>query len=90
VTVGLTVTGAVGELGQGWLAVAGLAALLGIASQMGDLFESWLKRRFHVKDSSSLIPGHGGLLDRLDGLLAAVPIAALAVLVFGAGRVLWP
>jgi len=90
VTVGLTVASAVGGLGKGWLIVAALAALLGIASQVGDLFESWLKRRYHVKDSSSLIPGHGGLLDRLDGVLAAAPIAALALLVFGAGRVLWP
>lgn len=54
-----------------------LAAILSIASQFGDLFESAVKRRFGVKDSSHLIPGHGGLLDRLDGFVAAVVLAAI-------------
>ncbi len=54
-----------------------LAAVLSIASQLGDLFESAVKRRFGVKDSSQIIPGHGGLLDRLDGFVAAVVLAAL-------------
>jgi phosphatidate cytidylyltransferase len=53
-----------------------LGAVLSIASQIGDLFESAVKRRFGVKDSSQLIPGHGGLLDRVDGLVAAVVLAA--------------
>jgi phosphatidate cytidylyltransferase len=66
-----------------------VAAVLGVVSQAGDLFESWIKRRFHVKDSSSLIPGHGGLLDRLDGVLAAAPVAALIGLHLGAGEWLW-
>jgi phosphatidate cytidylyltransferase len=52
-------------------------AVLSIVSQLGDLFESAVKRRFGVKDSSQLIPGHGGLLDRLDGLVAAVVLAAI-------------
>lgn len=69
--------------------VALVAALLGLTSQGGDLFESWIKRRFHVKDSSSLIPGHGGLLDRLDGVLAAAPAAALLGLLLGPGVLLW-
>ncbi|HEU4805111.1 MAG TPA: phosphatidate cytidylyltransferase [Nitrobacter sp.] len=53
-----------------------LAAFLSIVSQSGDLFESAVKRRFGVKDSSQIIPGHGGLLDRLDGFVAAIVFAA--------------
>jgi len=59
------------------LAVAGLALLLSVASQAGDMFESALKRRFGVKDASHLIPGHGGIMDRLDGFLAAAALAAI-------------
>jgi phosphatidate cytidylyltransferase len=54
-----------------------LAAALSIAAQFGDLFESAVKRRFGVKDSSQIIPGHGGLLDRLDGFVAAIVMAAI-------------
>ncbi|WNO52518.1 phosphatidate cytidylyltransferase [Stakelama saccharophila] len=54
--------------------------LLAVTAQMGDLFESWLKRRAGVKDSGDLLPGHGGFLDRLDGLVPVAPIAALLVL----------
>jgi phosphatidate cytidylyltransferase len=54
-----------------------LSALLSIASQLGDLFESAVKRRFGVKDSSHIIPGHGGLLDRLDGFVAAIVLASV-------------
>jgi phosphatidate cytidylyltransferase len=54
-----------------------VALVLSIASQCGDLFESWLKRHFDVKDSSGLIPGHGGVMDRLDGFIFAVAAAAL-------------
>jgi phosphatidate cytidylyltransferase len=54
-----------------------LAACLSIASQFGDLFESAVKRRFGVKDSSHIIPGHGGLMDRLDGYVAAIVLAAI-------------
>ncbi|RED15598.1 phosphatidate cytidylyltransferase [Parasphingopyxis lamellibrachiae] len=60
------------------LLIVPLAALFAIVAQMGDLFESWLKRRANVKDSSNLFPGHGGALDRLDGLLpVAIGAAAL-------------
>jgi phosphatidate cytidylyltransferase len=54
-----------------------LGSVLSIISQLGDLFESAVKRRFGVKDSSHIIPGHGGLLDRLDGFVAAVVVAAI-------------
>jgi phosphatidate cytidylyltransferase len=54
-----------------------LAACLSVISQLGDLFESAVKRHFGVKDSSHIIPGHGGLMDRLDGFVAAVAVAAI-------------
>jgi len=54
-----------------------MGAMLSVVSQLGDLFESAVKRRFGVKDSSHIIPGHGGLLDRLDGFVAAVVMAAI-------------
>jgi len=54
-----------------------ISGVLSVVSQLGDLFESAVKRRFGVKDSSQIIPGHGGLLDRLDGFVAAVAVAAL-------------
>lgn len=53
--------------------------LLAVLAQMGDLYESWLKRRAGVKDSGNLIPGHGGVLDRLDGLVPVAPVAAFLV-----------
>jgi phosphatidate cytidylyltransferase len=60
-----------------------LGAALSVVSQAGDLFESAVKRRFGVKDSSHIIPGHGGLLDRLDGYVAAVVMAAIFGLLRG-------
>jgi phosphatidate cytidylyltransferase len=54
-----------------------IGGLLSVTSQLGDLLESAVKRRFDVKDSSQIIPGHGGLMDRLDGFVAAVVVAAL-------------
>ena len=66
-----------------------LSAGLAIVEQFGDLVESLAKRRFGVKDSSGLIPGHGGLLDRLDGLLAVIPVVALLTIIAGRSVVTW-
>jgi phosphatidate cytidylyltransferase len=61
-----------------------VAALLSIFSQVGDLFESFIKRKFGVKDSSHLIPGHGGVMDRVDGLVFACFLAFLGTLAIAA------
>ena len=66
-----------------------ISAALAIVEQFGDLAQSFAKRRFGVKDSSRLIPGHGGLLDRLDGLLAVIPVVALMTLLDGRGVLTW-
>jgi phosphatidate cytidylyltransferase len=69
-------TAAILELEEFWR-LALISTILGAAAQAGDLLESWVKRRFGVKDAGSLIPGHGGFLDRVDALIAAVVITAL-------------
>ena len=75
-----------GALSDVWGAVLGFAGAL--ATMAGDLWESALKRRFGVKDAGNTIPGHGGLLDRVDGLMFAVVVVAagrLIVLMLGRG-----
>lgn len=80
----LAVAGAFAAAGAGktWPLLA-LGAILSVISQLGDLFESAVKRHFGVKDSSHVIPGHGGLMDRLDGFVAAVAAAAILGLLRG-------
>lgn len=98
ISPGKTISGAIGGLIIGALAgaifartpVAFLpAAVLSLVSQVGDLAESALKRHLGVKDSGHTIPGHGGLFDRLDGILAAAPVAALLALLVHGGLPLW-
>jgi phosphatidate cytidylyltransferase len=71
--LGYTGTRDAARIGVWLLAALGLAVL----SVLGDLFESWLKRVHGVKDSGALLPGHGGMLDRVDAMLAAMPAAAV-------------
>ena len=69
--------------GVGKMGIVGIMALIfSVLAQAGDLFESAVKRRFGAKDASQLIPGHGGLMDRLDGFL----VAAFAALLIGIAR----
>ena len=67
--------------GAGWGLII-LSALVSFAGQMGDIAESWIKRRTGVKDSSRLIPGHGGVLDRFDALIGAVVLVMLLGLIW--------
>ncbi|MDE1147726.1 MAG: phosphatidate cytidylyltransferase [Azospirillaceae bacterium] len=66
-----------------------VAAVIAVVGQVGDLFESYMKRRCDVKDSGSLIPGHGGLLDRIDGLVMAAPVFALFHALIGENGSWW-
>ncbi len=65
-----------------WLGVFFIPILVGVASIAGDLSESFIKRSYAVKDSGSILPGHGGFLDRFDGMLLALPVMYLCVKLF--------
>jgi phosphatidate cytidylyltransferase len=96
ISPGKTIEGALIGMGSGIVLGALVGALLGLPMPVvliavcvitvmtvaGDLLESWLKRRFHVKDTGNLLPGHGGVLDRVDGALLAVPGLWLVLTLF--------
>lgn len=86
--IGGTVAGMVAGSGVAWIADRGLglhvplvALALSVVAQFGDLGESWVKRIFGVKDSGRIIPGHGGVMDRVDGLVAAASLMYVVVAV---------
>ncbi|GER06990.1 phosphatidate cytidylyltransferase [Iodidimonas muriae] len=85
---GMALAALAGFIGAIWfdlgsiVLLASLGALLAIVGQAGDIVESALKRRFGVKDSGRIIPGHGGVLDRVDGLVFVAPVVALAVALY--------
>jgi phosphatidate cytidylyltransferase len=70
-----------GEVSAGFIAATSLA--VGLSGQLGDLFESLWKRAKAVKDSGNLIPGHGGILDRIDSLLIGIPVGYHIVRTWG-------
>jgi len=71
------------------IGIIAFSATMAVVSQIGDLLESWVKRRFDVKDSGAIIPGHGGLFDRVDGLVATAIVVALINIVLQGNVLVW-
>ena len=67
---------------NGLISVIVIGTMTAILGQIGDLFESWLKRKEGVKDSGDLLPGHGGVLDRIDGYIIVIPIYLLSLIIY--------
>jgi phosphatidate cytidylyltransferase len=88
VAIGLVATPFLADAGAGWR-TALVSGAIGIVAQAGDLLESFVKRCLGVKDSSQIIPGHGGLFDRLDAILSSALAGAVLALALGRGVVLW-
>ena len=77
------------DLSYGAATLIAMGAVISVMSQIGDLIESWWKRYFGVKDSGSIIPGHGGILDRIDGVLLASPVAVASHWMAHGGGLPW-
>lgn len=87
---GMAAAGIVGAISSvfiplGFFNMVFLGLSLAVISQVGDFFESWVKRQFDVKDSGTMIPGHGGLMDRLDGFTTVAPVFVIFMLLHGGG-----
>jgi phosphatidate cytidylyltransferase len=74
---------------SGVFIIISASILLSVSGQLGDLLESWVKRKLGVKDSGTLIPGHGGILDRIDAILLGAPVAGIIAIVFQIGEAPW-
>ena len=79
-----------GAIDGGVVGALAISFIIAPLAQFGDLLESWIKRRRGLKDSGNLIPGHGGILDRIDGYLTVAPVVTLIAYCIKGGGVVWP